>query len=230
MKLFISDLDDTLLPKNKKAIDISILNWIEKIVKDGNAFCVASGRSYVQLKKLFSELKVPIYYICCDGALCIYNEETLFSKPVALPEISSGLTICYSKYLVYADMSNLPFYKKAGAEFSGHILPLCNLCEPIFKVTVKNGAIRNYDSLSRVYHKNGWQEYVAKGINKGVSVDFLQKHLKISKSDTFIFGDGENDVSMTSFGKSFLIGNGFFNSDKYFDVKFPDFQSAIKEL
>lgn len=231
-KLIISDLDGTLLPSHSTKLSPAVCSAIESSVRNGAVFCVCSGRSYVQLKSIFTAVSVPVYFICCDGAICIYKEQTLFETPLTFDvskQIKENL-LAYGKYLIYASKNNLPFYRQAVQNYNGHILPLADCKEAsIYKLAFKNAALREFPMLQRVYQKNGWQEYVQKGVSKGNAVLKLQNLLGISKEETLVLGDGENDISMTGCGRSYLIGKGFFGANAHFDAQAPDFLSAMKQ-
>ena len=52
-RIVFCDLDNTLLPAGRDRIDAETLAQIKRITDKGIHFCVASGRPYSQLKKLF---------------------------------------------------------------------------------------------------------------------------------------------------------------------------------
>ena len=230
--LIVCDLDGTILAKNSNTLSHETEAKIKQLCNAGHIFCIATGRSYIHLKKLFSKIDVPLYFICCDGAVCIYNEETLFSFPISsFPYDNKEKLIAYGKYTAYVSNNQLPFYRKSTTAYSGHVLPLSDLNDAeIFKVAVMNSALKEYPHLTRIYKDSQWQEYVEKDINKGVALKKLQQLLGISPAETFVFGDGYNDVCMTGLGKSFLIGQGAFRLDKHFQFKSPDFLTAISSL
>lgn len=225
----ISDLDGTLLPHGKSALSTDVLDTISALQNKGIAFCVASGRSYVQLKSLFSSLKKPIYYICCDGALCVYKENTLFETPFSsFPDLKEN-QIAYGKYIVYATDKNEPFYRDTIKAYNGHVLPFSQAKnDKIYKLALYREGIKNIDGLYKILRTNDWQEYVNTGVSKGVAVNKLQKLLNITPEQTLILGDAKNDLPMTSFGTSVLIGNGFFGAKSHFKYQAKDFMSAIE--
>lgn len=52
-----------------------------------------------------------------------------------------------------------------------------------------------------------WIECTPKSVSKGNAIRMLQEKLHISKEETIIFGDGENDLSMFSCGYAVAMGN-----------------------
>lgn len=52
-----------------------------------------------------------------------------------------------------------------------------------------------------------WIEIVPKSISKGNAIRLLQEKYGITKEETYIFGDGENDLSMFDCGNAVAMGN-----------------------
>ena len=53
-----------------------------------------------------------------------------------------------------------------------------------------------------------WMDFTKLGVNKGTSLELLQKKLKIQKSETMVFGDNENDIEMLKQAEySFVMEN-----------------------
>ena len=225
----VSDLDGTMLDRNSTHLSDSVIKAVENAVSDNRIFCVASGRSYVQLKKLFKPLsRFPVYFICCDGALCIHKEQTVFSFPVKASFDESEKSIAYGKYEVFANDKIVPFYREALSAFHGHVLPTSDIKDnEIYKIALKDAPLKEKEGLEKCLSKGGWQEFVSEGINKGVAVKKLQQLLGIKKEQTLVLGDAENDISMTGCGHSILIGKNF-RLSKYFDAEATDFVSALK--
>ncbi len=230
VSMIICDLDGTLLPKNAKNLQPNILDALDSFSEKGIALCIATGRSYVQVKRMFEGLKHPAYFICSDGGITIYKEETLLKFPIAFDKTDYPTAIGYGKYIAYASCGNKPFYRQAKADYNGHVLPLCECRDEIYKVAVKNAPLKEIPGLKRIYKDATWQEYISPETDKGVALSALQKKLGIKKEETYIFGDGLNDIPMTPYGKSFLIGNGFPGWQNHFEQKYKDFMTAIKEV
>lgn len=232
MRSFIvSDLDGTMLERNSTKLSPAVVKEIEKLVSKNHIFCVASGRSYVQLKKIFEPLRtVPIYFICCDGALCIYKEETLFSHPIKFSVSDSEQAIAYGKYEVYSNDKIVPFYRNVIKEYNGHVLPLKDAdTKEVYKLVLKDSPLKEIQGLNRCLNKNNWQEYIASGVDKGYAVKKLRELLNVTKEQTVVLGDAENDISMAGLGHSVLIGKNQ-RLKKYFDAEATDFISAIQNL
>lgn len=112
VKLIASDLDGTLLQNGARDVNPIVFDQIRTLKEHGIMFAAASGRQYLNLRRLFTPVQDDIAYIAENGSLCIYNEETI-SKGIIeqdlayriLDEIArypqynciiSGERVCYS--------------------------------------------------------------------------------------------------------------------------------------
>ena len=71
IKLLISDVDGTLLRNGETEISITIKKKLAAILASSGNVAIASGRTYYSLLRLFREFADSVYFIPCDGALCI---------------------------------------------------------------------------------------------------------------------------------------------------------------
>ncbi len=191
MKLIISDLDGTLLPSGKKSLSRDTLSAIEKQLKKGNIFAVASGRPYCQLKNLFGELSHKIFFICLDGALMIHRDCVLYKKPLCKDE-TLRLSGLYGKTVLYGRNSETvldgekssPFRKQAINAMGSEVFKLAAYGEPL-------------NTTARVcYNAGGICEYVNADVNKGTAAQVLMQKLGVPRKDTVAIGDGENDTEL----------------------------------
>lgn len=198
MKLIVSDLDGTLLFRGEKAIGKVSEAAIDYILNEGAIFAVASGRSYVELKHLFSRWENEVYFLPSDGAACIYRGETLFSDPIGA--FSSDAFAAHGKYAVYLKALNLPLIRRYMRDYYNHVVRIDDFSEidsPVYKVTdysKGDGA-----GLFRVYKNTEMDEYVMPNVNKGRAVKKLCERLGIERENVIAFGDGENDLKLLSF-------------------------------
>ena len=81
MKIFISDLDGTLLDNTFQSDD-SVLACISNVLATNNDFVIATGRSYYGIKTL-NFYKLPIYYIIMNGAIILdRNKEIIYKRNI----------------------------------------------------------------------------------------------------------------------------------------------------
>lgn len=89
MKLLVTDLDGTLLGREKK-ISEKVHRAVDKWKDAGHALVIATGRLYPSAAFYRDELKMQRELICCSGAVIYHEKETLLEH--TLPEdIAQGL-------------------------------------------------------------------------------------------------------------------------------------------
>ena len=78
IRLTVSDLDGTLMPYGEKCVSPSVISAINRVTDNGITFAVSSGRTYTELLTYLPELSDKAYFICCDGALCVYKNKVIY--------------------------------------------------------------------------------------------------------------------------------------------------------
>ena len=150
VKLIASDLDGTLLQNGARDVNPIVFDQIRTLKEHGILFAAASGRQYLNLRRLFTPVQDDIAYIAENGSLCIYNEETI-SKGIIeqnlayriLDEVArypqynciiSGERVCYST------SKNPKFYNHMVNVIKNHMKfiddPKSEIPEPILKIAV----------------------------------------------------------------------------------------------
>ena len=80
MKIFVSDLDGTLIDESIKCDD-TVNQCIKSILSTGNDFVVATGRTHYGVKCL-EFYKQSIYFIIMNGAIILDKEKKVIYKQV----------------------------------------------------------------------------------------------------------------------------------------------------
>ncbi len=196
MRFVVSDVDGTLLKNGEEKLDKNAEKFISHILSSKAIFAVASGRSYSELKEIFCKYEDEIYFIPCDGALCIYGGKTLFDFP--LKKGYSGENVAYhGKYLTYIKSKKSALTRALYKKYRGHTMQITSEEEienPIYKITDYD--MKKDSDLNFVYQSKDITEYVESGIDKGKAIKKLIEILDIPFEETCSFGDGENDLEM----------------------------------
>ena len=211
MRLIVSDFDGTLLLHGEKKLHNNTVSAIKKLICD-NTFCVASGRSYSELKRMFGDLSDKIYFIANDGALIMHKEKKIYDIPITTEKIinfeNEKDVVAHCKYISFVKSDSERFVRMMKKQYCGHILKtdsLAEIAEPVYKITLY-GKREKAVGLNRVYCGSAVCEYVQNGINKGVATTELSKKLKIAGNDIIAIGDGINDIEMFGVAdKSYVI-------------------------
>lgn len=95
MKLFVTDLDGTLLNSDHKLSQYS-MNAIKTAMDKGIPVCIATGRSYNDILEIISELDVKPYIISSNGA-SVYNTNGEKMYSISIPKDQVREIITYLK-------------------------------------------------------------------------------------------------------------------------------------
>ena len=210
IKLLISDVDGTLLRAGESEVSVGIKKKIAAFLASGGNVAIASGRTYYSLLRLFREFEDSVYFIPCDGALCIKSGRVLYHRPISMGSIRSAFATAkecgLALHLAGAErgyvFGDSEFEEKMTRwqvdEFSA-VSTASEVREPIYKLAFY-GKSPNFAAvpadLRKSYVGNGWVEYVYRYADKGLALSDLQSRLYLTKFDTAAIGDGSNDVSM----------------------------------
>lgn len=224
IRMIFCDVDGTLLPRGKSRISEEVFSAIKKAVASDIYVCIASGRSYPDLKELFSPVKNDVTFICNDGASIVRCDNVLYSSP-----LDKSMVKCMSKtykndykamavyakdytYYISDTEDNLPGQKtdsESIPSIPGNIFKVAFLgFSQKARIKLDNLGVKA-GILNNVYNDPDWTEYIKAGTNKGVAAEYLQKHYNCSISQTAAFGDNINDLEMLRRARvSFAIENG----------------------
>ncbi len=236
VKLIVSDIDGTLVPdgSGEGIINPEYFDMIRSLKKRGITFVACSGRQYASMYRVFRPVADDIYLICEGGGFVSNGRrDNLHSVPLP-PEtvreiIQDAKKIPQLDIMVagirqsYCRSQDSELYRWVVNDYGFDMTAVGDLekgvDDEVLKVSLyhRNAA----EALTSEWFRPKWEKRVKAvlaGIQwldmvsfesgKGTALDFLQKHLKIEKDETIVFGDNENDIEMFSYaGKAFAVGN-----------------------
>ena len=193
-KILFCDLDGTLLPRGKKSISKDVLAEIKRITAKGALFAVTSGRSYDELKALFSSLSQDVIFICLDGALAIYRDCVIYKN--RLCKIEAGRLISLSpRATVFGRTKTLNFDENTNSVLRTQMLN--TLGSEVFKVATLDSPKKS--EIARIcYNRDGICEYVNHSADKGAAAKAVCNKFCINPENAIALGDGENDIALLS--------------------------------
>jgi Cof subfamily protein (haloacid dehalogenase superfamily) len=232
IKLVVTDMDGTLLHNHATSVNPEYFSVIRELKEKGVQFCVASGRQYSSLQKLFAPVKDDLIYITENGTEIIYKDRKLFSMPMSM-EVSRQLVLdtravpgAESMYCV-GDMAffekgdeNVYTLMKEEYHFKCTMVDnLLKLDQPCLKFSLY--LKENVDEITAQYFTPKWKkthevacggkyfmDVMERGANKGTALYKVQKFLGIRKEETAAFGDNHNDLEMLEeAGFSYAVAN-----------------------
>ena len=251
VRLVVTDMDGTLLNSNHE-VSPQFFILFNQLKKNNIHFIAASGRQYHSIVNKLDKIKDDITIIAENGAFAMQGENELFTSSLSLDHVlktvqvlrtikNTHIVLCgkkaayietkdeifvnlfqqyYAKYIIVDDLTKLTddtFFKIAAYHFDcseTHILPDIKHLENEMQVIISG---QNWLDIS---HNNA---------NKGFALNMLQNKLNISKEETMVFGDYNNDLKMLELADfSFAMENAHPNVKKIanFQTKSNDEQGV----
>ena len=242
IKLIVSDMDGTLLDSNHRVSD-HFFKLFRKLQKENIHFAAASGRQFQSIVEKLDSIQDEITIISENGGFGKFGKEDLFVFKLPINQIkipiqllrkleNPHIVLCgkkaayveskdekfvstfsqfYSSFEVVEDLTKImddtifkiAVYHKECSET--HILPLLKDLPKDFQILVSG---KNWLDIS---HHNA---------NKGKALKILQKKLGVSKEETMVFGDYNNDLKMLTEAKySYAMANAHPNVKKAADFE-----------
>jgi len=256
IKLIASDLDGTLLQNGAQSLPPEVIPFIELLATKYNIlFVAASGRQYLNLKRLFGSASKHMAFICENGSLVFYRDNLIASHPMNRED---ALTVSHDilslpgcelqisgKYCTYLIPKTDAFLDRMVNHVKNDVKVISTPeehPEPFYKVSVfeQSGIVEGHGPELIKRHENkakctisghGWLDFVAPDVNKGQALLELMEELHISSSECAAFGDNYNDLEMLSSVKyGYVMNNAIKEIRDMFGFHCNDVVAAIKEL
>ena len=193
VKLIVSDVDGTLLPKNQSALSDTAVSLIRQTAASGIFFAAASGRSPQEMRRLFAPVADISYLICLDGGVVLKGDSVLWETPVCPHMVAhiaretnqnQQIEVFYNNQKQNKNTEKTKIYK-----ISLH-------GEQAFSIGKRLTGQYEHKVVSVIPSAGLWYEIVSHGVSKGSAVQKLQETLHVGKAETMAIGDGYNDISM----------------------------------
>lgn len=237
IKLVVFDMDGTLL-NSKGEVSNQFFALFKKLQQKNIHFTAASGRQYYSIIKKLSPIKDQITVIAENGGITKQNGKelnTFLLDPETVKTIIKNLrsienaeiVLCGKKqaYVESTDKDFIAFFN----EFYTHYKEVEDLTavkeDDFFKLAVfhkENSEkyiypyIKHWEDQHQVkVSGKHWVDLSHKDSHKGNALKSLQEYLGISKAETIVFGDYNNDLEMlTRAHYSFAMENAHPNVKK----------------
>jgi Cof subfamily protein (haloacid dehalogenase superfamily) len=217
IKLVVSDLDGTLLDREKKINDEF---WIveQQLAEKGILFCAASGRQYYNILDQFDRVKERVIIIAENGTYMARNGDVLHKQGLDREAAREFIEIARKiddVYIVYC-CENSAYIEKADERFYAEAALYNNRLQLVDDLTQVEDYLLKFSlcdfvgaEQNSIHHykkyENEFKVVVAgqkfldithPGANKGTAVKILQEMFGISPAETLVFGDYPNDLEM----------------------------------
>ena len=220
IKLVASDLDGTLLLNGAQSLPEELFPLIKKLKELGILFVAASGRQYVNMKRLFEPVADEMAFISENGGLAVQNEKVLYQDSFPPALVKELVEAIYDRKGAEFTCSRKDFYyiRPKTAHYRDLMLNVVkNNCrdiesfdeikEPCMKVAVyERGGIQEEsirywrerfgDKCTVVTSGFAWVDFVPFETNKARGLKEYQKRFGIKPEECVVFGDEYNDIAM----------------------------------
>lgn len=218
VKLVVTDMDGTLL-NSKSEVSPLFFKLYEKLKEKKIHFIAASGRQYHSIVDRFETIKDEITIIAENGALAKRGNTELFTvhldaaailEPILkLRTLKNTCIVLCGKKKAYIETSDAEFVTMFSNYYSEY-----EIVDDLTKVTnddfLKIAAYHFECSETYIYpsvqqFKNNFQVIVSGehwldishiNAHKGYALNIIQQELGITKEETMVFGDYNNDLKM----------------------------------
>ncbi len=218
VKLVVTDMDGTLL-NSKSEVSDRFFKVYQQLKKNNIRFVASSGRQYYSIVDRFEDIKDEITIVAENGAFAMHGDEELFTSELPTDYILKSINILraldnvyivlcgknaayietkdeqfinmfknyYSEYKLTDDLTKIKndtFFKIAAFHFDcseTHIYPAVKHLENKMQVIVSG---------------EHWLDISHSNANKGYALNILQQKFGITKEETMVFGDYNNDLKM----------------------------------
>lgn len=191
MKVLASDFDLTIFVDQEEIV-LKNVEAISNFMKQGNLFCIVTGRNYSDIKILLNQYKIPYHYLLCeDGAkLFDYNDFCFFTMNLERATVE--------KIIEIADTEKFSYYLDDGYNVTDNkddCVKVVLLFEDREKATTILKKITEivdvYSYISRE-HIN----ILHASVNKKDGLLKILERESQDVSDLYVIGDSVNDLEM----------------------------------
>ena len=215
VKLVVSDVDGTLIYKGSYLNTARFPVMLKNLGDLNIPFCVATGRHYRELKKLFGNYCDTILCVCCDGAYAVFANKLLFGIPVGTEAVKNFFDAFVGKNIPVEFHSPDTTYILGGSPLfhskeKSRLSEIKVISSPdeaegeIFMISVYGNICTNADlknftlpgNLRVSYSSGNISEFVSSNASKYGSISKIASSCGISEKDILFFGDGQSDAEL----------------------------------
>lgn len=233
VKLFVTDLDGTLLPSGQ-AVSSANIEAVRAAVKAGVIVTIATGRMYKAALPVAKALGVDVPIITYNGALIkTVGGEVLYKNYLEPKLVCRIVDYCREKgwylqsynhdELYFAEYDEHALQYEQEQKIKGHVVGWDGLkeeTEAVCKMLSITNSSEETDAriaelaehfgnvLSPVRSNANYAEIINPGVTKAAGIQNLAKRLGIDMADTMAIGDANNDLPMLrAAGSAIAMGN-----------------------
>jgi len=233
VKLFVTDLDGTLIPEGGR-VSAKNIEAVQTLIKTGIKVVVATGRMYRAALPIVEQLGVHVPIIAYNGALIKssegevihtqYMDEGIVQKLLTFFEQRGWHLQLYSDDVLYFPKRDryVQYYEEMQKvegnevgwdgmrEHLNDVTKLLSISGKGDELTARMRDVKKFFGAQvEVTRSNDlFAEFLAGGVTKAGAVKIIADKLGIERTEIMAIGDSENDLPMLrSVGRSIAMGN-----------------------
>ncbi len=229
IKMVVTDMDGTLLNSNHE-VSSRFFELFEELKKRDILFVAASGRQYNSIVHKLQSIKNEIIVIAENGGFAMHQDQELLSTPMdkmyidtilkSLENAHGAHAVLCGKRNAYLNGNSSEFLNKLKEYYSEY-----TVMEDIstFEVEVLKVAVYHFENSEKFIYPSvkhleddlkvkisgeNWLDLSHQNAHKGFALAQVQKKHNITKAETLVFGDYNNDLEMLALADySFAMAN-----------------------
>ncbi len=233
IKLFVSDIDGTLLVPGKE-VSAKNIEAIKKMVDAGITVTIATGRMYRAALPIAQKLGVNVPIITYNGALIKTVDGKILHAEYLPADLVVEIVNFFEKrnwylqnysgdVLYYPARSDYTDFYESTQKVTGNEISWAALREKTDKVckllSISSSAAETAERIAALKAEFGnkievtkshpqFTEIICPGVSKASAIKILAQKLGVDKSEVMAIGDAENDLPMLkAAGQSVAMGN-----------------------
>ncbi|MGS2740136.1 HAD family hydrolase [Sinomicrobium sp. M5D2P17] len=218
VKLIATDMDGTLLNSESRVSD-RFFELFEELKQHHIHFVAASGRQYHSIADKLLPIKDDITIIAENGAIAKQRDEELLVTPLPVSVVKNTVSLVRpleDAYIVicgrdqaYIETNNIAFHDMFREYYHEYTkVPDLNDIkgDEFLKIAIYSfgGSEKNIyphvrhleETLQVKVSGEYWLDISSPDANKGHALKLLQEKLNVTKEETLVFGDYNNDLEM----------------------------------
>ncbi|MCM1144396.1 MAG: HAD family hydrolase [Blautia sp.] len=221
IKLIATDIDGTLVKDSSPEVYPEMLEAIRIWTDAGNYFCVASGRQYESVRKMFHQVEERILYLVENGAHVRFRGQDILIQKMRRDyaegiirqlrpyygQCEAVISTVEGSLLETENKEFLDFFEKGYRNKYRIVKDALKENAEIIKIAIyQKDSIRALgesvlipawqDKVKVCMAGEEWVDFMDASVDKGNALSFIQRYLGIRREETMAFGDNDNDIGL----------------------------------
>ena len=192
MKILASDFDNTIYFLDDKKTTQRNIKAIRDFVKQGNIFCIITGRNYSDLKNILNEYDIPYSYLICEDGAKIFNNMDYCIETVLLERR------IIERLIPILEENNCDYYLDDGYNKTNYLEDVVKIVINCTDDKEKNriiSIIKEHVNI-HIYASRFHVNIINKSVNKEKALKKLINLEKLDVNLLNVIGDNDNDYEM----------------------------------